>query len=182
MNYPCRHDLERSAELRDAVLLDVEAYLSRTGCSPSDLGERALNNPGFVTSLRRDLRKLDRHRAQKLRAFMTANPNGPGPRNPGPREQVEIEPRPILERMAACKVKLIGLQRVPGAFYLGTDDHALFMATKPPTELVNFRGFPRPEPVFEKIPVRPAGGRCAGNRGISKLYCTHGKSVAVPIN
>lgn len=87
--------------------------------------------------------------------------------------------RPITERMAEAKARMIAARRVPCAFYLGTADHAEYMATEPETISALFRGKSRREPGYDGVAVRPGTGR--DQRGNSRLYCSSGTSLGVPV-
>lgn len=89
--------------------------------------------------------------------------------------------RPILTRMAEAKAKMIGLRRIPRAFYLNADDHQAFLATKPDEISALFRSKPRRELGFDNVPVRAVTGVTRDHAGTSKLYCSHGTTVQVPV-
>lgn len=91
--------------------------------------------------------------------------------------------RPILERMADAKARMLIASRIPKAFYLRPDDHAEFMATNP-TETVcgtwgNNPPIEREDPAFEGVPVRESIPGI-GSSGHSRLYNTVGSARPVP--
>lgn len=60
----------------DPLLADIDAYLVRTGMNGGDFGHAAVNDRGFVTTLRRGREPRRKTRARVLQ-FMTDNPGGP---------------------------------------------------------------------------------------------------------
>lgn len=59
----------------DPLLDEVEAYLTRTGVTGFNFGLAALNDSGFVTTLRRGREPRRKTRARVLQ-FMADNPSG----------------------------------------------------------------------------------------------------------
>jgi hypothetical protein len=91
--------------------------------------------------------------------------------------------RPITERMADAKAKMIARKRVPRVFFLVAEDFAAFERTKPGTLEAMF-AVPlgsKPQPLtclgFDGLPVRPSQQR-TGRRS-SKLYCCAGTAVGI---
>jgi hypothetical protein len=90
-------------------------------------------------------------------------------------------PRPIGQRLAEAKAKMIASWRVPRAFYLNREDHGEFMDSSPVEVKALFRGKVRREPGFDGVAVRQVTGeRTREQRGTSILYCSHGTGVSVP--
>ena len=59
----------------DILLADIEAFIARSGMTPTEFGLKALNNPAFLIHLRSggDVRLRT---ADKVRAFMTDHDRG----------------------------------------------------------------------------------------------------------
>lgn len=56
---------------QEKLLAEVEAFLNRTGMDHTRLGFDAMNDPAFVTTLRRG-RRVRIDTAEKVRTFMAA--------------------------------------------------------------------------------------------------------------
>jgi hypothetical protein len=88
--------------------------------------------------------------------------------------------RPTVERMAeglaALKRHWSG-RRTPKAFYLGPDDWTEFMATNPPTIETTWSDWPRTEPSFEDVPVRPSKNVAPRK---SRIYDNTGQGRELP--
>lgn len=57
------------------LLQDLEAYITRTDSSPSQLGRKAVGDPGAIAGMRTG-RTVKAATEAKWRAFMAANPEG----------------------------------------------------------------------------------------------------------
>jgi hypothetical protein len=57
------------AQDADPILIEIEAYLSATGMSPTTFGQHTINDPALVIDLRRG-RELRRATCQRIRAYI----------------------------------------------------------------------------------------------------------------
>lgn len=53
---------------------EITAYLAETGMKPTQLGDRALNDPNFVSDLINKAREPRRATVARVRRFMAENP------------------------------------------------------------------------------------------------------------
>lgn len=102
-------------------------------------------------------------------------------------DAANVPRRPILERMADAKARMLIANRIPKAFYLRPGDHAEFMSVAEQSTSVVIGRFAwannptvwRDEPTFDGIPVR-ASVPGANSPGHSRLYNTVGTARPVP--
>lgn len=89
---------------------------------------------------------------------------------------------PILDRMAAALADLAERwngKRRPKAFYLGPDDWADFIATRPPTISTIRNREPAVEPGFENVPVRASKNVPPRQ---SRIYDHSGAGRPIPVD
>jgi hypothetical protein len=66
--------METSLSL-DPLLIDIEAYLGKTGMSAQAFGRATVNDSGFLTTLRRG-REVRRKTRQRVLQFIQDHPTG----------------------------------------------------------------------------------------------------------